>query len=255
MNAKTERRELDGHIALVTGGALNIGRATCLDLAAGGAKVCVNAATSGEAAKALAEEINAAGGQAMHYVADIRVPEQVKAMTDAVVEHFGGLTILINNASLRKVCKTLDMTLEDWRAVMAVTVEGSFLCSQAAIPHLRKAKKGSIVMMSGVAANLGVQDRLHAATANGALIAMAKSLAKEMAPYNVTVNALSPGYIDTVRGASSGSYPPGSRPTDNLAGRMGKPEEIAGMIRALVGPGGAYTTGQSLHINGGVYMQ
>ena len=101
----------------------------------------------------------------------------------------------------------------------------------------------------------GPQDRLHAATANGALIAMAKSLAKEMGSHKVTVNALNPGFIDTVRGSSAGVHPPGSRPTDNLVGRMGKPEEIAAVIRALCGPAGTYTTGQSLHVNGGVYMQ
>jgi 3-oxoacyl-[acyl-carrier protein] reductase len=138
---------------------------------------------------------------------------------------------------------------------MHVTVESFFLCSRVGIPHLQKARTGAIVMMAGVAANLGVQDRLHAVTANGALIAMAKSLAKEMITYNVTVNAASPGYIDTLRGTSAGSYPPGSRPTDNLTGRMGWPVEIASMVRTLCGPYVAYTTGQSLHINGGVYMR
>ena len=250
-----EGYELKGNIALVTGGALNIGRAICLDLAAGGAKICVNASTSVDAAKMLAEEINECGGNAMYYIADIREPDQVTDMVEAIVDQFGGLNILINNASLRQICKTVDMTLEDWRAVMRVTVEGSFLCSKAAIPYLQKANKGTIIMMAGMAANIGTQDRLHAATANGALIAMAKSLAKELASHNVTVNAINPGFIDTVRGASAGSHPPGFSPTDNLVGRMGKPEEIAAVVRALCGPGGAYTTGQSIHVNGGVFMQ
>jgi len=137
---------------------------------------------------------------------------------------------------------------------MAVTVEGALNCVVAALPHLRTCGNGTVVNISGVASQAGVRDRLHAATANAALEGMARSLAHELAPFGVTANALSPGLIDTVRGASSGQLPPNMRGIANLLGRKGKPEEIAAMVRALCGPAGRYVTGQTICANGGLYL-
>ena len=108
--------------------------------------------------------------------------------------------------------------------------------------------------ISGIASQTGVKDRLHAATANAALEGMARSLAHELAPFGVTANAVSPGTIDTVRGASSGQLPTGFQTATNLLGRKGKPEEIAAMVRALCGPAGRYVTGQTIGVNGGMYL-
>lgn len=248
------RRELAGQVAIVTGSAKNIGRAINLALADAGAKVVVNANTSAAEAEALAAEINAAGGEAMHHVADIREPRAVQAMIEATVERFGGINILVNNASLRQLAPLEEMTLEKWRAIMAVTVEGAMLCTVAALPHLRKAGHGSVINISGVASQAGVKDRLHAATANAALEGMARSLAHELAPFGVTANAISPGLIDTVRGASAGQLPPNMQQAANLLGRKGRPEEIAAMVRALCGPAGRYVTGQTICVNGGLYL-
>ncbi|MCB2027040.1 MAG: SDR family NAD(P)-dependent oxidoreductase, partial [Ottowia sp.] len=145
----TSGRELAGQVALVTGSARNIGRAINLALADAGAKVAINALTSGDAAKALAEEIRAAGGEAMAVVADIRDPAAVQGMVDQVVEQLGGLSIVVNNASLRKLTPLDQMTLERWREVMAVTVEGAMLCTVAALPHLRAAGNGTVLNISG----------------------------------------------------------------------------------------------------------
>lgn len=247
-------RELEGQVALVTGGAKNIGRATCLELAAAGAAVAVNAQTSAKEAEELAAEINASGGRAMAHIADIRDPDAVDVMIAAVVEQLGGLNHLINNASLRQLCPLEELTLDKWRAIMAVTVEGSYLCARAAIPHMRKAGLGSIVNISGIASQAGIKDRLHAATANAALEGMARSLAHEVSDFGGTANAVSPGLIDTVRGSSAGTLPGQMGGAENLIGRKGKPSEIAGMVRTLCGPAGRYVTGQTICVNGGIYF-
>ena len=247
-------RELEDQVAIVTGSAKNIGRAINLALARAGAKVVINANTSAEEARSLAEEINAAGGTAMHHVADIRDPDAVQGLIDATVERFGGINILVNNASLRQLVPLEEMTLEKWRGVMAVTVEGAMLCTVAALPHLRRCGTGTVLNISGVASQAGVTDRLHAATANAALEGMARSLAHELAPYGVTANALSPGLIDTVRGASAGTLPPNMQSASNLLGRKGRPEEIAALVCALCGPAGRYVTGQTICANGGLYL-
>lgn len=248
------RRDLDGQVAIVTGSAKNIGRAINLALAEAGAKVVVNAHTSADEAHALAAEIEAAGGAAMACIADIRDPQAVHAMVDAAVERFGGINIVINNASLRQLAPLEEMTLEKWRAIMAVTVEGAVNTVVAALPHLRTCGTGSVINISGVASQAGVRDRLHAATANAALEGMARSLAHELAPFGVTANAVSPGLIDTVRGASAGQLPPNMQQAANLLGRKGRPEEIAALVCALCGPAGRYVTGQTICANGGLYL-
>jgi 3-oxoacyl-[acyl-carrier protein] reductase len=248
------RRELDGQVAVVTGSAKNIGRAINLALADAGAKVVVNAHSSAAEAESLAAEINASGGEAIHVIADIRDPAGARALMDAAAERFGHINILINNASLRQLAPLEEMTLEKWRSVMAVTVEGAMLCVVAALPHLRACGNGTVINISGVASQLGVTDRLHAATANAALEGMARSLAHELAPYGVTANALSPGLIDTVRGATAGALPPSMQKVSNLLGRKGRPEEIAALVRALCGPAGRYVTGQTICANGGLYL-
>lgn len=247
-------RELEGQVALVTGSAKNIGRAINLALADAGAKVVINALTSRAEAEQLADEINAAGGEAIAHIADIRDPEQVEGMVESAVERFGGLNIVVNNASLRKLVPLEEMTLEKWREVFAVTVEGAMLCTVAALPHLRAAGRGTVINISGVASQLGVKDRLHAATANAALEGMVRSLAHELAPHGVTANAISPGMIDTVRGASAGKVPASIAAAGNLVGRKGQPGEIAAMVRALCGPAGRYVTGQTICVNGGMYF-
>ncbi len=247
-------KELHGQVALVTGSAKNIGRAINLALADAGAKVVINALISADEARALAEEIESAGGEAMAHVADIRDPAAVTKMMDAVAERFGGLNILVNNASLRQLQPLEEMTLERWREIYAVTVEGAMLCAVAALPCLRKCGNGTVINISGIASQVGVKDRLHAASANAALEGMARSLAHELAPYGVTANAISPGFIDTVRGATAGKAPASIAATGNLLKRKGKPEEIAAMVRALCGPAGRYVTGQTICVNGGMYL-
>ena len=250
----TAQRELAGQVAIVTGSAKNIGRAINLALADAGARVVINAHTAGAEARALAAEIEAAGGEAMAHVADIRDEAAVGGLIDAAVDRFGGINILVNNASLREVVPLEEMTVARWRGVFSVTVEGAMACVVAALPHLRRAGTGTVINISGVASQVGIRDRLHASTANAALEGMARSLAHELAPFGITANAVSPGSIDTVRGASAGALPKDFASVGNLLGRRGRPEEIAALVRALCGPAGRYVTGQTICANGGMYL-
>lgn len=245
--------ELGDQVAVVTGGARNIGRAICLELAAAGAAVVVNALTSRAEAADVADEIAAAGGEAMVHIADISSPAAVRGLMDAAAARFGRLTILVNNASVRRVVPLAEMTLEEWRAVQSVIVEGSFLCAQAAVPHMRAAGGGTIVNIGGISAHKGVKDRLHVSAAKAAVAGMTRALAIDLAEDGITVNCVSPGAIDTVRGASAGPRPQGLAHGIPL-GRMGEPADIAAMVRMLCGPGGRYVTGQTVHVNGGAFV-
>ena len=246
-------KELTGEVAIVMGAAHNIGRATCLALVEAGAVVCVNAATSGADAEKLAAEITDAGGQAMHFGADITDPDAVGRMVDAVVERFGKLSILINNAGVRGNLPLDDLDLDEWRRVTLPTVEGTMICAKAALPHIRRAGGGTIISLGGIASHTGVAGRTHVASANTAIIGFMKSLAHEVGGDNIRVNTVVPGHIDTVRGAAAGPRPK----TDIkflIQDRMGRPEEVAAMICALCGLAGAYVTGQTIHVNGGAYL-
>ena len=246
-------KPLDGQVAVVTGSARNIGRAINLALVEAGARVVINALTSKADAQALATDIKSMGGDALVAIADIRNPQAVAEMMNTAVQHFGGINILINNASLRELVPLEKMTLQRWRSVFAVTVEGAMLCTVAALPHLKNAGLGTVINISGVASQLGVTGRLHAAAANAALEGMARSLAHELGPYGVTANTISPGLIDTVRGESAGALPSNLANVKNLLSRKGRPEEIAAMVCALCGPAGRYVTGQTICMNGGMY--
>ncbi len=245
--------ELAGDVAIVTGAARNIGRATCLALADAGAAICVNAMNSGAEAETLAREIEAAGGRAMHFVADITDPEAVRAMTDAVVDRFDKLSILINNSAVRGNTSLEEMTLDEWQRIFRPIVEGTMLCSQAVIPHLRAAGGGTIICLGGIAGYAGVAGRTHVGAAKAALIGFMKGLVHEVGGDSIRVNTVVPGHIDTIRGAAASARPDfGLKYL--LEDRMGKPEEVADLIRALCGPAGRYITGQTIHVNGGMYL-
>lgn len=246
--------ELAGRVALVTGAARNIGRAIARSLAAGGAAVMVNARTSHEAARETAALIEQAGGRAAVHMADVTDPGAVRALVEATVARFGRLDILVNNAAVRRETAFAEMTLEEWRGVLATMLDAAFLCAQAALPHLVRAGAGAIVNIGGLTGHKGAERRLHVVTGKGGLAAMTKGLALELAPHRITVNCVVPGTVETERGTASAPERPEYRRTLPPVGRRGTPEEIAAMVRLLCGPNGRYITGQSIHINGGGWM-
>ncbi len=246
--------ELTGRVALVTGGARNIGRAIARSLAAGGAAVMVNANTSREAAQETVKMIENAGGKAALFIADVTDAKAVAQMVDDTVQRFGRLDILINNAAIRSETPFDKTTLEEWRRVLSTVLDGAFLCTQAGLPHLIRAGGGSVVNIGGLTGHKGALHRSHVVTAKGGLAAMTKALALDFAEHGITVNCVAPGTIDTQRGLPGAPERPDYRRSLPPLGRRGDPEEIAAMVRMLCGPDARYVTGQSIHVNGGGLM-
>ena len=247
-----EGRELDGKVALVTGGARNIGRATSLALASAGAAVAVNTRHSREDADALVKEIRGAGGAAEVYMADVADAASVKEMADGVIKRFGRIDILVLNASIRREVLFKDMTFEQWRAVMSISLDGSFHCIKACLPSMIEAGGGSIVTLAGDGALLGSVGKSHSSAAKNGLVGLTRALAKELAGDGIRVNCVSPGNINTTRPAhrSPRMEAKGTIPL----GRWGEPEEIAAAVRFLCGRGAGFVTGQTIHVNGGQMM-
>jgi len=246
--------ELTGKVALVTGGARNIGRAIALSLAAGGAAVVVNARSSREDAEQTVSLIRSAGGRAMSHFADVTDAAAVAAMVEAALAQFGRLDVLVNNAAMRAEVPFAEMKLEDWRRVISIVLDGAFLCAQACLPHLARAGGGSVVNIGGVTAHRGAAGRAHVVSAKAGLAGMTRALALDFAPQSITVNCVVPGTIETVRGLPGAPERPAHRQGLPPLGRRGEPDEVAGTVRFLCGPGARYITGQSLHVNGGGYM-
>ncbi|HZO03436.1 MAG TPA: 3-oxoacyl-ACP reductase FabG [Burkholderiales bacterium] len=243
--------ELAGKVALVTGGARNIGRAIAQSLAAGGASVMVNARTSRADAEKTVEMI---GGNAALHIADITKPDEVKALVEATVKRFGRLDFLVNNAAVRYETAFDKMKYEEWRQVLAIVLDGAFLCVQAALPHMTKAGGGTIINIGGQTGHKGASERAHVITAKAGLAGMTKALALDLAPHQITVNCVVPGTIDSQRGLPGVPDRPAHRRAPPPIGRRGAPEEIAAMVRMLCGPDARYITGQAIHVNGGGYL-
>lgn len=246
--------ELTGKVALVTGGARNIGRAIARALAAGGAAVMVNANSSREDAERTVAMIRSAGGRAALHFADVTDAAAVGAMVEAAAGQFGRLDLLVNNAAVRAETRFAEMRLEDWRRVISVVLDGAFICTQACLPHLIRSGGGSVVNIGGMTAHKGAEGRAHVVAAKAGLAGMTRALALDLAPHGITVNCVVPGTIETVRGLPGAPERPAHRQMLPPVGRRGEPEEVAAAVRFLCGPGARYITGQSLHVNGGGYM-
>ncbi len=247
-------RELEGLAAIVTGAARNIGRAIALDLAEGGAALAVVTKSDMEGANAVAKEIESKGGTAIALQSDISDPASVKKMIEETAAKLGRIDILVNNAGVRPESPLEDLSWEEWRAVQGVILDGAFLCSQAVLPHIEKNGRGAIINIGGLTAYTGAAHRAHVVSAKAGLDGLTKALAVELSPRGITVNLVSPGLIDTVRGKSSTAVPDHHKKRTTLLGRRGKPEEVASMVRYLAGPKARYMTGQTLHVNGGTFL-
>jgi len=246
-----EDRHLQGRVAIVTGSARNIGRAIAHALAEAGAAVVVNAKSSSAEADAVAHEIRDAGGRAIARMADVGEPEDAAALIDAAIQEFGRLDILVNNAAVRREMDFDKLDYSEWRAIMATILDGAYLCSRAAFPHLIAAGGGSIVNIGGLSSYTGAPRRAHVIAAKAGLVGLTRALAHDLAPHGITVNCVAPGLIDTQR---RDPEPAHHAKHATLVGRRGTPEEIAAVVRFLCGPDARYITGQTLHANGGVFM-
>ncbi|OIJ09869.1 3-oxoacyl-[acyl-carrier-protein] reductase [Anaerobacillus arseniciselenatis] len=245
---------LNGKVALVTGASRGIGRAISLQLAKQGAKVAVNYAGNEAKANEVVEEIKALGGEAIAIKADVANVTDVDAMVKETIKTFGSLEILVNNAGITRDGLIMRMKEEDWDAVINTNLKGVFNCSKAVTRQMMKQRFGRIVNISSVVGVLGNAGQANYVAAKAGVIGLTKSLARELANRNITVNAVAPGFIETDM-------------TDELSedvkqellkqiplAKLGQAEDISAVVRFLVSDDANYMTGQTLHVDGGMAM-
>jgi 3-oxoacyl-[acyl-carrier protein] reductase len=244
---------LAGQVALVTGASRGIGAAIAQELAAAGATVVVNYASSPEAAEAVVAAIQAAGGQAWAHQANVADEEQVEALVKAVLAKEGRLDVLVNNAGITRDGLLMRMKSADWQSVIDLNLTGVFLCTRAVSRTMLKARAGRIINITSVVALMGNPGQANYSAAKAGVIGLTRSSAAEFASRGVTVNAVAPGFIESAMTAGLDKEP-------ILAaiplGRMGQPAEVAGAVRFLAAdPAAAYITGQVLQVDGGMVMR
>jgi 3-oxoacyl-[acyl-carrier protein] reductase len=244
---------LKDKIALITGASQGIGRDTALALAESGAKVAV-AARNEEKLTALVNEITTAGGEALAVKMDVADPDKVKAGFKSVIEKFGKLDILINNAAITKDGLAMRMKLEDWDAVIRTNLTGAHLCSQQALAIMMRARAGRIINIASVVAQMGNAGQSNYVAAKAGLIGLTKALAIEIASRNVTVNAVAPGFIETPMTDVLPDKVKEDLNTRIPLGRMGSPRDVAAAIVFLASDEAGYITGHVLDVNGGMYL-
>ena len=244
---------LNGQVAVITGASRGIGRAVALQLSQVGAAVVVTATTL-EGAQRTADEIAAAGGKALAVKVDVSVAAEVEGLFKEAVSAFGKVDILVNNAGITKDGLLLRMKESDWDAVIDVNLKGAFNCTREAAKLMSKARYGRIVNLSSVVGEMGNPGQANYCASKAGMIGLTKSVAKELARRNVTVNAVAPGFIETDMTQELSEKAKESLQEQIPMGRLGSGDDIAAAVLFLVSDGAAYITGHVLSVNGGMYM-
>jgi NAD(P)-dependent dehydrogenase (short-subunit alcohol dehydrogenase family) len=249
--------ELNGKVALVTGASSGIGRAAAEALAAGGARVAINFHRNEAGAAAAQAAIIDAGGKAIAVPADVTRSSEVESLVKQTVAEFGPIDILVNNAgSLIERLRILELTEERWDEVIDLNLKSVFLCCRAVAASMMERKAGAIVNVSSIAGrNGGALGSIHYSTAKGGLITFTKGLAKELAPFGIRVNAISPGVINTPYHEQFSSPEMMKTYVGMIPlGRIGTPAEVAQVICFLASDSASYLAGETIEINGGMFM-
>ncbi len=244
---------LKDKVALITGASQGIGRQTALALAEAGASVAL-AARNEEKLAALAEEIAGKGSVAFAVKMDVADADQVKAGFKALLERFGKLDILVNNAAITRDGLALRMKQEDWDAVIRTNLTGAHLCTQQALATMMRARAGRIINIASVVAQMGNAGQSNYVAAKGGLIGLTKAIAMEIASRNVTVNAVAPGFIETPMTDVLSDKVKEELKTRIPLGRMGTGSDVAAAIVFLASDEAGYITGHVLDVNGGLYL-
>ena len=245
--------ELQGKVAIVTGGARGIGKAICQELASHGASLAV-VDIQPELAEETAAEFRSSGVTAAAFVANVADPESVKEMVSGVLAEFGKVDILVNNAGITRDNLLIRMKEQEWDAVLAVNLKGTFNCIKAVARPMMKARYGKIVNIASVVGVMGNAGQANYSASKAGVIGLTKSAAKELAPRNITVNAVAPGYIETEMTANLSEDAQQAFLTVIPLARPGTPKDVAAVVCFLASGGSDYVTGQTVNIDGGMVM-
>jgi len=247
--------KLDGKAAIVTGGSRGIGRAIALELAQQGAAVVVGYRANEAAAQEVVDKIVQGGGQAVAVQADVSQFKEAKRLVDAALEQFGQVDILVNNAGVTRDTLLMRMSDSDWDTVVNTNLKGAFNCIKAVARSMVRRRSGRIVNITSVAGLAGNAGQANYCAAKAGLIGLTKSVAKELGPRKITVNAVAPGYVETDMTAVLPQELKDLAIQMTPLGRAGKPEDIAKAVAFLASDDAAFITGQVLSVDGGMVMQ
>ncbi len=245
---------LKNKVAIVTGGSRGIGGAIVKEFSANGAKVAFNYLNSKDKARELKEEIESAGGEVYIFQGDVSNYDSMRKFVEEVKSHFGGLDIVVNNAGILRDKALMLMAQEDWNEVISTNLSGTFNLTRAAIVTLMKQKSGVVINITSVAGITGIPRQVNYSASKAGIIGLTKSLAKEVGPYEIRVNAIAPGYTNTdmINGLKD-EFVEDIKKQIPL-GRFGSPEEVAKTALFLASEKSSYITGQVITIDGGLVM-
>lgn len=246
--------KLDGKTAIVTGASRGIGRAIALQLASEGANVVVNFSGSEQKASQVVEEIQNLGSQAIAVQANISDSDSVQQLMNAAHEQFGSIDILVNNAGITRDNLLMRMKEDEWDDVINTNLKGVFLCTKAVTRQMMKQRAGRIINISSIVGVMGNAGQANYVAAKAGVIGLTKTTARELASRNILVNAIAPGFITTEMTETLPEDVKSAMLTQIPLAKLGKPEDIAKAVVFLASDDASYMTGQTLHIDGGMYM-
>lgn len=242
-----------GQVALVTGASRGIGQAIAMELGRRGA-VVIGTATSTEGAEKISAYLAAANVAGSGAVLEVRDAAQVDALVTHVEKTYGAIAILVNNAGITRDNLAMRLKDDDWDSVLDTNLKAVFKLSKAVMRGMMKARFGRIVNVTSVVGHAGNPGQANYCAAKAGVAGMSRSLARELGSRNITVNCVAPGFIDTDMTKSLDEKQRESLVSGIPLGRLGRPEDVAAAVAFLASPGGAYVTGTTIHVNGGMYM-
>jgi 3-oxoacyl-[acyl-carrier protein] reductase len=245
---------LEGKAALVTGASRGIGREIALELARNGANVAVNFSGSEAKANEVVDEIKKIGKDAFAIKCDVSNTEEVATMVKETIDRFGKLDILVNNAGITRDNLLMRMKEDEWDDVININLKGVFLCTKAVTRQMMKQRNGRIINIASIVGAMGNAGQANYVAAKAGIIGLTKTTAKELASRNITVNAIAPGFITTDMTDQLPEDVKAEMMKQIPLARLGEPKDIAKMTAFLASDDSSYITGQTLHINGGMYM-
>jgi 3-oxoacyl-[acyl-carrier protein] reductase len=245
----------EGRVALVTGGGRGIGRAIAVRLAEEGAKVAISYRSNEQEAQKTADMVRESGAECAIFKGDVAESEDVEALLKSVNEALGAVDILVNNAGVTKDNIMLRMKDDEFDSVIQTNLKGTYLCTKAVLRGMVRSRWGRIVNVSSVVGLIGNAGQANYAASKAGIIGLTKSVAREVAPRGITVNAVAPGYVETELTSGLPDEVKDQIRSQTPAGRIGEPGEIAEVVAFLCGEGASYVTGQTVAVDGGMVMQ